>query len=231
MNSQSDSRSRLYPKYSFGSGASSGGFASFPSPFFSGSMTRLKPVPTGSTKTRSVKASHDDSFSTSRAGIAGNVPSDGKSTRCGPTAPMCRYAEEAPGPPLKTKVTGRPPSSPPATYETEKISAAGFSFLRRTLHFAVAVYWIAFLPRPHASGRLGTGRRLVVGLRLALVVLRVVAHGRARYRLPGALPHNADARVPADGLTRRCACRRGTAGLARRLRRLRRGRLAGADGG
>ncbi len=151
MNSQSDSRSRLYPKYSFGSGASSGGFASFPSPFFSGSMTRLKPVPTGSTKTRSVKASHDDSFSTSRAGIAGNVPSDGKSTRCGPTAPMCRYAEEAPGPPLKTKVTGRPPSSPPATYETEKISAAGFSFLRRTLHFAVAVYWIAFLPRPHVA--------------------------------------------------------------------------------
>ena len=101
-------------------------------------MTRLQPVPTGSTKTRSVNDSHDDSFSTSFAGSAGSVPSEGKSTRCGPTAPMCRYAEDAPGPPLKTNVTGRALSPPSATYETEKISAAGFSFLRRTVHFPVA---------------------------------------------------------------------------------------------
>src|SRR6478672_6357640 len=109
MNSQSDSRSRLYPKYSFGSGVSSDFAAadpSLPSPFFSGSITRLNPVPTGSTKTRSVNASHDDSFSTRRGGIVGSVPSGGKSTRCGPTAPMCRYADEAPGPPLNTNVTG-----------------------------------------------------------------------------------------------------------------------------
>ena len=51
---------------------------------------------------------------------------------------MCRYADDAPGPPLKTKVTGRSPSRC-AMYETEKISAAGFSFLRRTIHFALAV--------------------------------------------------------------------------------------------
>ena len=81
--------------------------------------------------------------------MVGSVPSGGKSTRFGPTAPMCRYADAAPGPPLKTNVTGRLSSPPAARYETEKISAAGFSFLRSTVHFAVAVYWIALRPRPH----------------------------------------------------------------------------------
>src|SRR5579862_8075498 len=109
MNSQSDSRSRFGPKYS-----SSGFFAS--SFFFSSSETmRLKPVPTGSTNTRSVNASHDDSFSTSFGGGGGSVPSAGKSTRCGPIAPMWRYADEAPGPPLKTNDTGRDLSPPSAT--------------------------------------------------------------------------------------------------------------------
>ncbi len=109
-------------------------------------MIRLKPVPTGSTKTRSVNASHEPSFSTSRGGSSGSEPSGGKSTRFGPTAPRCRYADDAPGPPLKTNVTGR--SSPPsfATYETEKISAAGFSFLRSTIHLPVAVYSIGSPP-------------------------------------------------------------------------------------
>ena len=37
-------------------------------------MMRLKPVPTGSTKTRSVNASHDSSFCTSRGGIARQRP-------------------------------------------------------------------------------------------------------------------------------------------------------------
>jgi hypothetical protein len=101
-------------------------------------MTRLKPVPTGSTNTRSVNASHDSSFETSRGGNRGSVPSAGNATRSGPTAPMWRYADDAPGPPLKTNVTGRS-RSPSATYETEKISAAGLSFLRRTIHFALAV--------------------------------------------------------------------------------------------
>ena len=101
-------------------------------------MTRLKPVPTGSTNTRSVKASQDSSLETSRGGIRGGVPSAGNATRSGPTAPMCRNADDAPGPPLKTKVTGRS-ASPAATYETEKISAAGFSFLRRTIQPALTV--------------------------------------------------------------------------------------------
>jgi hypothetical protein len=114
-------------------------------------MTRLHPVPTGSTNTRSVKESQEDSFSTSRGGIVGSVPSGGKSTRCGPTAPMCRYAEDAPGPPLKTNMTGRVASPSVATYETEKISAAGFSFFRRTVHFPVAVYGIALRPRPQVA--------------------------------------------------------------------------------
>src|SRR5690348_6177933 len=145
MNSQRDSRSRFWPKYSSGSD-----FSPTPEPgepsgvsgfsfFLSCSMIRLKPVPTGSTKTRSANASQDDSFWTSCGGSVGNVPSAGKETRWGPTAPMCRYAEDAPGPPLKTNATGLLGSLPSATYETEKISAAGFSFFRRTSHFAVAV--------------------------------------------------------------------------------------------
>ena len=146
-------------------------------------MTRLKPVPTGSTNTRSVNASHDDSFSTSLAGTVGSVPSDGKSTRCGPTAPMCRYAEDAPGPPLKTNVTGRAPSPPPATYETEKISAAGFSFLRSTVHFPVAVYWIALRPRPHVAVVSAPAGGSWSGFFSSFSFVRVVAHGRARYRL------------------------------------------------
>ena len=78
-------------------------------------MMRLKPVPTGSTKTRSANASHEDSFWTSFGGNSGSVPSAGKSTRCGPTAPMCRNADDAPGPPLKTNATGRLWSPPSAT--------------------------------------------------------------------------------------------------------------------
>ena len=62
---------------------------------------------------------------------------------------MWRYADAAPGPPLKTNVTGRSPSPFAATYETEKISAAGFSFFRRTVHLPATEYWIAFLPLPH----------------------------------------------------------------------------------
>jgi hypothetical protein len=40
---------------------------------------------------------------------------------------------------LKTNVIGRVSSRPSATYETEKISAAGFSFFRSTSHLALAV--------------------------------------------------------------------------------------------
>src|SRR4051812_37599991 len=107
-------------------------------------MILLKPVPTGSTKTRSVNASQDSSFWTRRGGIGGSVPSGGKSRRWGPTPQPCSYADVARGPPLNTNVTGRSRSPLSATYETEKISADGFSFFRRTSHFAVAVYGTSF---------------------------------------------------------------------------------------
>ena len=107
MNSHSDSRSRFHPKYSAGSVASSAFLSSFVASPLSSSITRLNPVPTGSTNTRSAKTSQDASFCTSRGGISGSVPSAGKATRCGPTTPRCRYAEDAPGPPLKTNITGR----------------------------------------------------------------------------------------------------------------------------
>jgi len=90
MNSQSDSRSRFCPKYSFGSTASSFSASVFFSFWPLRSITRLKPVPTGSTNTRSLNASHDDSFSTSLGGIPGSEPSAGKSTRLGPIAPRWR---------------------------------------------------------------------------------------------------------------------------------------------
>src|SRR3954468_21782948 len=119
-------------------------------------MILLKPVPTGSTKTRSENASQDSSFWTSRGGIGGSVPSAGKSTRWGPTAPTCKYADDAPGPPLNTNVTGRSRARLSATYETEKISADGFSFLRRTSHFAVAAYEMSFHVPVDAAPRGGS---------------------------------------------------------------------------
>ena len=158
---------------------------SLPSPFFSVSMMRLKPVPTGSTNTRSVNASHDDSFSTSRGGIAGSVPSDGKSTRCGPTAPMCRYADDAPGPAVEDERHGpvaiavrrrrtrrrrsRPRASP---------SCAGRSTS------PVAVYSIGLAAAPPRRRGLGALRAARGRASLSFcLVLRLVAHGRARYRL------------------------------------------------
>ena len=109
MNSHSDSRSRFWPKYSCRVGrvallAVVLGRAVL---LVVLDRSRLKPVPTGSTNTRSANASQDDSFCTSRGGSSGSVPSAGKSTRCGPTTPRCRNADDAPGPPLKTNITGR----------------------------------------------------------------------------------------------------------------------------
>ena len=76
------------------------GFSSLPLP-------RLKPVPTGSTNTRSVKPSQVAGLSTRRTGGLGTAPFSGVSKICGPRAPRCRKTEAAPGPPLKTKLTGR----------------------------------------------------------------------------------------------------------------------------
>ncbi len=107
---------------------------------------------------------------------------------------MCRNAEAAPGPPLKTNVTGRSSSLPFETYATEKISAAGFSFLRRTGPpggGGVRDRLAAAAPR---RGDLRAGGRFVVGLGVGLLGLRVVGHGRGGYRQPG---KRADPRGPA----------------------------------
>src|SRR5947209_6633467 len=89
-------------------------------------------------------------FADSQRPIASHSDSSaGKSTLRGPTAPRCRYADDAPGPPLKTNVTGRSASPSFATYDTEKISADGLSFLRRTIQPALAVYSMVVAPAPH----------------------------------------------------------------------------------
>src|SRR5215211_3716442 len=155
-------------------------------------MMRLNPVPTGSTKTRSLNASQDSSLWTSFGGSAGRVPSGGKSTRCGPTAPTCRYADDAPGPPLKTNVTGRSRSVLSATYETEKISADGFSFLRRTSHFAVAVYSRSFHVPLDAAPRGGSWSTLV-SVRSSSLMPRTLYNELA-----------APARKDVPGIIRRC---------------------------
>ena len=65
--------------------------------------------------------------------MGGGDPSAGKATRRGPTAPRWRKADDAPGPPLKRNVTGRSGPAPAARYDTENISAAGFSLRRSTV--------------------------------------------------------------------------------------------------
>lgn len=72
-----------------------------------GLISRLNPVPIGSMKTRSLNLSQDSSLVFSRDGGGGAVPLSLKATRCGPSAPRWRYADDAPGPPLNTNVTGR----------------------------------------------------------------------------------------------------------------------------
>ena len=139
-------------------------------------MTRLKPVPIGSTNTRSLKPSHDSSLGMSRGGIRGNVPSAGSATRFGPSAPMWRYADDAPGPPLKTKVTGRSTSVGSATYDTENISATGRSFFRSTTQFARGDILDRRLSTAPRRGRLGAGWRGMVDLRDRAVRRLVFAH-------------------------------------------------------
>src|ERR1041385_3787477 len=70
---------------------------------------RLKPVPTGSMKTRSVASSQGCSLSTSWYGDAGSHPSSSIFTRRGPSAPRCSQTDAEPGPPLKENIRGRRP--------------------------------------------------------------------------------------------------------------------------
>ena len=73
-------------------------------------LTRPRPVPGGSRKTRSVKASQDCGFA-SRSRICEGAPFN--AIRHGPTAPRLRKADEVPGPPPITNVTGRADLSVP----------------------------------------------------------------------------------------------------------------------
>ena len=78
--------------------------------------------------TRSVKAIQLSGLSARRAGTEGKVPPSVATSVFGPMAATWRYALDAPGPPLKTKVTGRVAGLPPfSVYATWKISASGCS--------------------------------------------------------------------------------------------------------
>src|SRR5437773_8722729 len=65
------------------------------------------PVCGGSMNTRSKCSNHDSWLSVTVYGGGGIVPSSRMATRFGPSAPRCSQIEEEPGPPLKTKHTGR----------------------------------------------------------------------------------------------------------------------------
>src|SRR5205807_9650004 len=72
----------------------------------SGLAARLQPVPIGSIKTRSVNGNQVSGLSIRRT-LEPSWPSGPNWAMRGPTNPRLRKAEAAPGPPLKTKVTGR----------------------------------------------------------------------------------------------------------------------------
>src|SRR5262245_38619247 len=72
------------------------------SPF---STTREKPVPTGSTKTRSLAASSGSGEAIDwKGGAPAPVASLGTITRRGPSIPMWSQIDDEPGPPLKANV-------------------------------------------------------------------------------------------------------------------------------
>src|ERR1700744_1850548 len=75
--------------------------------FSSGPGEEVKPVPTGSMNTRSVKLSQVPGLSIGVAGSDGLSPSAPNCTRLGPMAPRFKYPDAAPGPPFRAKVTGR----------------------------------------------------------------------------------------------------------------------------
>src|SRR5208282_419395 len=68
---------------------------------------RLKPVPTGSIKTRSLLSSRQFSLSVTEYGAGAVGSALAVTTRRGPKAPMCSQIDEDPGPPLYTKAIGR----------------------------------------------------------------------------------------------------------------------------
>ena len=114
MKAPTDSRSRLYSWYSF---------------TFSPSTMRLKPVPTGSMKTRSDASRSENSLGTRRPGGGEARPSASRSTRRGPSTPKCSHTELDPGPPLNENVMGRFAfsSTPSSVYAMKKTRARAFS--------------------------------------------------------------------------------------------------------
>src|SRR5579875_1604066 len=68
---------------------------------------RLYPVPTASTKTRSVNVSHVYGLSLQRVDGVGGTPWSSNGTRLGPSAPRCSSTDAAPGPPLQANAIGR----------------------------------------------------------------------------------------------------------------------------
>src|SRR5450755_3345295 len=92
MNSPTESKSAESPK-------NASAFSSF--------AARLKPVATGSMKTRSLLSKIEYSLSTRPNGGGGKVPSSFIFTRRGPSAPRCSQTDDDPGPPLKQNVIGR----------------------------------------------------------------------------------------------------------------------------
>mmetsp|Transcript_30157 Transcript_30157/g.69142 ORF Transcript_30157/g.69142 Transcript_30157/m.69142 type:complete len:272 (-) Transcript_30157:34-849(-) len=148
MNSPRDERSRSMSQNSaFSCGplpsVSSASFA-----FLDRSRERLNPVPIGSMKTRSVNPSHVSSLSTTFVGGGGSSPFVPRLTLLGPSAPMCMYADAAPGPPLNTNVIGRDASPGWRKYAVKNISATGLLILRRVIQSATALYFRAFSPSP-----------------------------------------------------------------------------------
>ena len=71
-------------------------------------MARVKPVLTGSMKTKSDSSSSDSLLLTSRKGGGGKLAVFLERNAFGPSRPRCSQTEEEPGPPLKEKETGRP---------------------------------------------------------------------------------------------------------------------------
>src|SRR5882724_12995811 len=90
----------------------------------------LKPVPTGSIKTRSERSSKHSGLSSNLYGAGGVIPAFTVATLRGANEPMCSQSEEAPGPPLYKNETGRVLGSFTSlrVYAVEYTSATGAPF-------------------------------------------------------------------------------------------------------
>ena len=92
---------------------------------------RVWPVDIGSMNTRSEAASRLSGLSTSRYGGGCGAVTSPRSTRRGPSRPMCSQIDEEPGPPLNTNVIGRVVTSPSSrVYAVTDISARAFQPLK-----------------------------------------------------------------------------------------------------